>query len=108
MSDAPEIVGLAGAIEALRLELETAWHAGQGQKVRFRATAVTLKLQVSARHEKDGSAKIRWWVVEAGAGAKAGHETSQTLEITLTPTLYDESDHPTELVVGGLQSGPGR
>ena len=108
MNDAPEIVGLAGAIEALRLELETAWHAGQGQAVRFSATAVTLKLQVSARQEKDGSAKIRWWVVEAGAGAKTGRETSQTLEITLTPRLYDDPVHPRDLVIAGTQPYPGR
>lgn len=107
MSDSSESVGLAGAIEALRSELETAWQAGKERPIRFRATAVTLKVQVTARREAAGSAKIRWWLVEAGAGAKAGVEATQTLEITLTPSLRDSDGNSGPLDVAAPQARPG-
>ena len=107
MAEVPEILGLASAVEALRSELEAAWSAGQGRPVRFRASAVTLKVQALARREKDGTGKIRWWLIEAGGGTKAASEATQTLELTLTPLLYDENDRSSLLDISGDQTQPG-
>jgi hypothetical protein len=60
-------VGLSAALDALRDELESAWQASQGRRVRFRTSEVTLTVETVARLDKDGSGKIRWWLVEAGA-----------------------------------------
>ena len=65
-------VGLSAALDALRDELESAWQASQGRRVRFRTSEVTLTVETVARLDKDGSGKIRWWLVEAGAGVKSG------------------------------------
>jgi hypothetical protein len=103
-------VGLAAALEALRDELESAWHASQDRKVRFRASEVTVIVETVARLDKDGSGKIRWWLVEAGGGVKTGRERTQTLTLTLTltPLLYDEAGQLVPLDIDAEQPVPGR
>jgi hypothetical protein len=101
-------LGLAAVLEALRDELDSAWQAGQGRSVRFRTSEVTLSLETVARLDRDGSGKIRWYLVEAGAAVKSGSERTQTLTLTLTPLLYDEQDRPVPLDVAGRQPVPGR
>jgi Trypsin-co-occurring domain 2 len=101
-------VGLAAALEALRDELESAWHASQGRKVRFRTSEVTVTVETVARLDKDGSGKIRWWLVEAGGGVKSGRERTQTMVLTLTPLLYDEAGNLVPLDVDAAQPRPGR
>jgi len=106
MGDLPE-VGLAAALEALREELEQSWRESQDRRVRFRASEVTLTVETVARLDKDGSGKIRWWLVEAGGGAKSGSERTQTLMLTLTPLLYDQTGKPVPLDVEAAQPVPG-
>jgi hypothetical protein len=105
---ADEELGLAAALEALRDELESAWQSGWGRNVRFRASEVTLTLETVARLDKDGSGKIRWYVVEAGGGVKSGSERTQTLTLTLAPQLYDDQGRPVPLDIAGQQPLPGR
>ena len=103
---ADDELGLAAALEALRDDLQSAWRAGQGRQVRFRASEVTLQLETVARLDKDGSGKIRWYVVEAGGGVKSGSERTQKLTLTLTPLVYDEQGKPVPLEVAGNQPTP--
>ena len=105
---ADDELGLAAALEALREELESAWQSGQSRAVRFRTSELTLTLTTVARLDKDGSGKIRWYVVEAGGGVKSGSERTQTLTVTFTPLLYDKEGRPEPLDVAGDQSVPGR
>jgi|SRR5215471_6468822 len=100
-------MGLSSALEGLREELETAWREGADKSLRFRVSSVTLTLEAVARREAEGSAKIRWWLVEAGGGGSAGTEKTQTLVLTLTPTLYDAQGNPGPLDVAGEQPQPG-
>ena len=74
-------LGLAAALEALREELESAWQSGHGRRVRFRASEVTLTVETVARLDKEGSGKIRWYVVEAGGGVTSGSERTQTVDV---------------------------
>jgi len=69
---------------------------------------VTLAVQTVARLDKEGSGKIRWYVVEAGGGVKAGTERTQTLVLTPTPQLYDEHGRAVPLEVAGRQAVPGQ
>jgi hypothetical protein len=101
-------LGLSAALEGLRGELEAAWASGQGKPVRFRVSEVTLTLEAVASRSAEGGGKIRWWIIEAGGGAKAGTETTQTLVLTLTPGLYDEEGSSRPLDVAGNQPDPGR
>lgn len=100
-------VGLASALEALREELESAWNAGQNRRVRFGASEATLTVEMVARQDRDGSGKIRWWLVEAGAAVKSGRERTQTLTLTLTPLMYDEAGRSVPLEVDAVQPVPG-
>jgi hypothetical protein len=101
------VVGLSAALEGLRQELETAWSDSQGRLVRFRAEAVTVRFEVQAKTDTKLGGKVRWWVVEAGADRGTGRQATQTLELTLTPQLYDDEGEPGPLDVGGEQSEPG-
>src|SRR3712207_5630491 len=98
---------LSVALEGLRAELEAAWAAGQGQRVRFRVSDVTLTVEAVARREREGGGKVRWWLIEAGGQAKRGTETTQTLVLSLSPALYDERGRPAPLDVAGDQPTPG-
>jgi Trypsin-co-occurring domain 2 len=100
-------VGLSSALEVLREELEAAWQAGQGKRVRFRVSEVTVTMQVVARRKREAAGKLRWYVLEAGGGAKSSGETTQSLVLTLTPGFYDESGNPSPLDVRGVQPQPG-
>ncbi|WP_369244408.1 trypco2 family protein [Streptomyces sp. R41] len=100
MADEP---GLAVVLEGLRDELEEAWRTGRDREVRFQVTGVTLTLETVTRQEKDGSGRIRWYVVEAGGGVKAGGERTQTLVLSLEPLMDGKS-----LTVHGQQPVPPR
>jgi len=109
MPDEGAVVGLAKALEALRQDLEEAWRESQNQRVRFRASEITLTVQAVARTEQKVGGKLRWWVVEAGADRTAGREATQTLELTLSPQLFDDAGKFVgPLDVSGQQPQPGK
>ena len=107
MDESEGFVGLSSALDVLRAELEAAWEAGQGKRVRFRVSELTVTIQVVARREREAGGKLRWYVLEAGGGAKSSGETTQSLVLTLTPGLYDESGKVLPLDVYGDQAEPG-
>jgi Trypsin-co-occurring domain 2 len=98
---------LAVALEGLRQELEVAWEAGQGQRVRFRVSEVSLSVQAVARKDREAGGKVRWWLVEAGGTATSATETTQTLVLSLSPSVYDDQGRPAPLDVFGDQPVPG-
>jgi hypothetical protein len=99
-------VGLSGALEALRSELQEAWSASQGQRVRFRASEVTITLETALRLDKEASGGVRWYVVQAGGGVRSGTESTQTVVLSLVPHFYDENGNPAPLDVADVQLGP--
>ena len=102
-----ELLGLADALEGLRGELEQALNESKDKRVRFRMSAVTLTVQAVVRSEGGGSAKIGWWLVQAGAEGKLARETTQTLVLSMTPGVYDEAGKLLPLDVYGVQPEPG-
>jgi hypothetical protein len=100
-------VDLSAALEGLRDELEQAWQAGADRFVRFRVSEVSLTLQAVAGREKEGSGRIRWWLIDAGGGMKASAETTQTLTLTLQPSLQEPGKPSIPLDVGGDQPEAG-
>jgi hypothetical protein len=110
MSETPsEVLGgvqLATALESLREELEGAYEQGRNRRIRFRVTDVTLTVQVVARREKEGTGKLRWWLIEAGGQVSSGSETMQTLVLTLQPGVHDGNAEPGPLDVHGEESAP--
>lgn len=85
----PGGLGLAAAIELLRVELEEARRAGEGHAVQFGVDEVSLTLTVVAGRKKEAGAKLRWWVIEAGGQANFDNSETQTLVLTLKPKIID-------------------
>ena len=78
-------IGLDDAISAVRHELMRAMEAGTGEGLRFRVDAVEMEFQAVVTTQADASAKVRFWVVEAGAGGTVGSESTHTIRVKLGP-----------------------
>jgi hypothetical protein len=91
---APAGVGLAEAIQSLRLELWEAMVAGTGSDVRFRVDSIELTVETAVTKTVGGKAGIKWWLVEAGGEASRDSAATQTLKLSLSPL-----NGPNELLI---------
>ena len=78
-------VELAEVIGQLRVELTKAMTAGAGEDLRFGLGPVELELTVAVNKEATTGAKVKFWVVEAGADGKLGSTSTQKIKLTLDP-----------------------
>jgi hypothetical protein len=76
---------LASVLRQLRTELNEALDESEGERLRFELGPVELSLTVTVGREATPGAKIRFWVVEAGADAKISREAIQAIKLVLTP-----------------------
>ena len=76
---------LAAAIRQLRAELNEALANAEGERLRFELGPVELSLTVTVGREAAPGAKVRFWVIEAGAGAKISRAAVQEIKLVLTP-----------------------
>ena len=72
-------------LRELRAELNEAMDDAEGERLRFELGPVELSLMVTVGREATGGAKIRFWVVEAGAEAKVSQEAVQEIKLVLSP-----------------------
>lgn len=76
---------LASVIRQLRAELNSAMNDAEDERLRFELGPVELSLTVTVSREAAPGAKIRFWVVEAGADARVSREAAQDIKLVLTP-----------------------
>lgn len=95
-------VELAELIRQLRAELSEAMRAGDGADMRFELGPVELDLTVGVDREVNPGAKVRFWVVELGAEARAASQTTQRIKLTLDPRRGGASGRP--LISGSAQA----
>ena len=76
---------LASVVRQLRAELNEALEEAKGERLRFELGPVELSLTVTVGREGGPGAKIRFWVIEAGADAKISREAVQDIKLVLTP-----------------------
>jgi hypothetical protein len=76
---------LASVVRQLRAELNEAMDDAEGERLRFELGPVELSLTVTVGREAAPGAKIRFWVIEAGADAKISREAVQDIKLVLTP-----------------------
>lgn len=76
---------LASVVRQLRAELDEAMDEGDGERLRFELGPVELSLTVTVGRETAPGARIRFWVIEAGADAKVSREAVQDIKLVLTP-----------------------
>lgn len=76
---------LASVVRQLRRELNEAMGDAEGERLRFELGPVELSLKVTIGREATPGAKVRFWVIEAGAGAKVSREAAQEIKLVLNP-----------------------
>jgi len=85
---------LASVVRQLRAELNEAMAEADGERLRFELGPVELNLTVTVGREAKPGAKIRFWVVEAGADATISREAVQDIKLVLTPRDMEAAPGP--------------
>lgn len=102
-SDQPAgAIGLADAIEALRAELTQAMNAAPEIGVRFKPSSIELTVEVALTKKGEGSAGIKWWLIEMGGKASRESIKTQTLKLTLQPVRFRKNSSTGEIELGDL------
>lgn len=78
-------IELASVIRQLRADLNEALADAEGERLRFELGPVEMSLAVTVGREASPGAKIRFWVIEAGADARRSREAAQEIKLVLTP-----------------------
>jgi hypothetical protein len=99
------MLGLAEVVKDLRSELYSAMAVAGGEPLRFELGEIELELSVAVSREAGGSGKVRFWVIDLGAEAKAGSNSIQTLRLKLLP-IVDETGRAPQ-ISGGAVPGEG-
>lgn len=100
-------IELASLVRQLRAELDEALADGEGERLRFELGPVELSLTVTVGREAAPGAKIRFWVVEAGADARISREAVQEIKLVLTPRDMEAEPgpdgEPASALIGGRE-----
>lgn len=81
-------VGLADFLQGLRTELKTSMvRAKDDPSLTFQLSKLDVELQVTAEISGKGEGKVKFWVVEVGAGVEGGRKTVQTVKLSLQPMV---------------------
>ena len=94
-------VPLAEFVSGLRSELRAA-QAARDPGLQFAVGPVTVEFTVVTTRDAGPEAKVRFWVLEAGASAHWSREATQKVSLTLTPV--DEHGQP--LYIADRVAGP--
>lgn len=78
---------MAETIAALRAELIEAMNQSAGAEVQFPVGQVQLEFQVGVTRQGDGSAGVKFWVLEFGAKGSYASEQVQRVTVTLEPPI---------------------
>ncbi|MBC2876482.1 MULTISPECIES: trypco2 family protein [Streptomyces] len=98
------MIELSDMIGELRQQLSAALADGAGEAVRFELGPVELEATVAVSQESGADAKVRLWVVDAGADGKYAQAQTQRVSITLMPRTGAAGTHPV-LIAGGEADG---
>lgn len=91
-------LGLVETVEALRAELAATARAADPD-LSFEIEGVQLTFHVAVKKEAKADAKVKFWVVEAGAAAGLSREEVHTVTVTLgAPT--DAAGRPLRIAKG--------
>jgi Trypsin-co-occurring domain 2 len=98
---------LASVVRQLRAELNEAMSEAEGERLRFELGPVELSLTVTVGRDATPGARIRFWVIDAGADAKISREAVQDIKLVLTPrdiqAPLGPDGKPVPPLIGGKQ-----
>ncbi|WP_369213096.1 trypco2 family protein [Streptomyces flavofungini] len=96
------MIELSDMIRELRNQLSVALADGADDAVRFELGPVELEATVAVSREGGADAKVRLWVVDAGANGKYAHAQTQRIAVTLVPKVRAPGENGTRsLLIGG-------
>jgi hypothetical protein len=98
-------VELASVIRQLRAELNEALADAEGERLRFQLGPVEVALTVTVGQETTPGAKVRFWVIEAGADAKVSRGAIQDIKLVLTPVDTQAPANPNGKAAAPLITG---
>jgi hypothetical protein len=103
-------VELASVVRQLRAELNEALADAQGERLRFELGPVEMSVSVTVGRDATPGAKVRFWVIEAGAEARVSRESVQEIKLVLTPVDTKAPPGPggkpaSVLIEGGVVDG---
>jgi hypothetical protein len=75
---------LATMIEALRDSLETAQAEGRDRATRFHVDGIEVEAIVEVTKEREGSAGVKFWIVEAGGSLSRSSIATQRIKLSLS------------------------
>lgn len=80
------VIELSDVIRELRVELDRARVAAQGEDLLFELGPIELEVTVGLEAEGGAGAKVRFWVIELGGDVRATSASTQRVRLTLHPT----------------------
>ncbi|MET9445312.1 trypco2 family protein [Streptomyces sp. NPDC006610] len=95
------MIELSDMIRELRSQLAASLADGAGEAVRFEVGPVEIEATVAVGREAGANARVRLWVVDAGADGKYTHAQTQTVRVTLTPKVVEGDGPPRSALVSG-------
>lgn len=101
------MIELSEMIRELRQQLNSALADGADDPVRFEVGPVEIEASVAVTREAGADAKVRLWVVDAGANGKYAHAQTQRITLTLNPKVVaaDGGAPQSVLIAGGEVDG---
>ncbi|GGW78504.1 trypco2 family protein [Streptomyces lomondensis] len=101
------MIELSDMIRELRQQLTAALVDGEGEAVRFELGPVEIEATVAVSREAGADAKVRLWVVDAGANGRYAQDRTQRITVTLTPRVVPAEGAAvrTALITGGEVDG---
>ena len=88
---------LSEVIQSLREDLTEAAKEGDGKKIRFNVSSITVELQtvMEKKAGAEAGAKFKFWVLDASAKATAGYREAATHKIVLNlQPVHGDTDDP--------------
>jgi len=92
-------VDLTSVIQQLRYDIEKTWWEGQQSGVALEVGTIELEVSVEVEKSKDAKFGVKFYVVDAGAGAAKATTVTQRLTIPLTPR--DKRNAAAPLLISG-------
>ncbi|MEE1815535.1 hypothetical protein PUR59_10990 [Streptomyces sp. SP18ES09] len=78
-------IGLAEAVQQLRVELEVAMAEGAERQLRFELGPIELEFQVDLRHTGGVDGSLRWGVISLGGKKEQSSGTGHRVTLVLNP-----------------------
>jgi hypothetical protein len=85
---------LAGAVDAIRVQLSQAMAHAEGQRLQFELGDIELEFAVAITHEAKIDGGVKVWVINAGASEATTANATHRVKVTLKPKDMHSGQSP--------------